>query len=321
MPPILKLMKALGLKTDEMVKVADPAAVEVITSKLARKGAKPTEQEVYQEIARINAAMSPKVGGLGLPVRNTPMERAKKQNYVDSYHGTQTPEGIERKGFLIGGDTGSIRSGDAYGTGVYTSTSPDDASSYAKGVGAVFPLMLNRSKHLSVNNPTPLDLEKLSSLASKQMLPSDKARFATGKEKREFQSVEDARDFFDSQRENWKQFGGGYDRARPEAIANPDGTFAVEFTNFDADIPISSGDEADTLLRALGYDNVQDMGYSGHTLQRSAGRQWDITSDVSKLRSRFAAFDPARIGENNLLASRLLPFALPGLLAIPQEEE
>lgn len=37
-------------------------------------------------------------------------------------------------------------------------------------------------------------------------------------------------------------------------------------------------------------------------------------------RSPFAAFDPARINENNLLASRLLPFALPGLLALPQDE-
>lgn len=39
--------------------------------------------------------------------------------------------------------------------------------------------------------------------------------------------------------------------------------------------------------------------------------------DPSRVRSRFAAFDPARINENNLLASRLLPFALPGLLSLP----
>lgn len=46
-----------------------------------------------------------------------------------------------------------------------------------------------------------------------------------------------------------------------------------------------------------------------------------VTNRPENIRSRFAAFDPARINENNLMASRLLPFALPGLLAIPQDEQ
>lgn len=39
--------------------------------------------------------------------------------------------------------------------------------------------------------------------------------------------------------------------------------------------------------------------------------------EPAQLRLKNAAFDPARINENNLLASRLLPFALPGLLSLP----
>lgn len=41
----------------------------------------------------------------------------------------------------------------------------------------------------------------------------------------------------------------------------------------------------------------------------------------SQLRLKNAAFDPARVNENNLLASRLLPLALPGLLFAGDEEE
>lgn len=46
-----------------------------------------------------------------------------------------------------------------------------------------------------------------------------------------------------------------------------------------------------------------------------------VTNRPENLRSRFAAFDPARRNEANLLASRLLPLALPGLLFAGDEEE
>lgn len=76
-------------------------------------------------------------------------------------------------------------------------------------------------------------------------------------------------------------------------------------------------------IRSADYWNFP--GAKIKNVKDNAGR-YKATSDVytaSKpevFRSRFAAFDPARVNENNLLASRLLPFALPGLLAIPQDE-
>jgi hypothetical protein len=296
---------------DEAAKVAKPAKAAAKAEDVA-KVAKPAKAEAPKPVAgpqakALETARKNAVKMLGLPENNTAMDRAKAMGFGPVYHGTKTPEKI--KNLIPGGTSESTRTGDAYGVGVYSTTEPFEASSYA-GEGGVLPLMLRREGHLSVDNPTPEDLMRLSAMAGEQMLPSDKARFAIGRKTKQFENVEDAREFFANQRENWQHFGSGYDRARPDAIANPDGTFAVEFTDFDAPVPITSGEDANTLLKAVGWDTVPSMGYSGHTLNRGGGRQWDVTTDTSKLRSRFAAFDPARINESDLLGA-----ADPALLA------
>jgi hypothetical protein len=273
-------------------------------------------QEEALRLAQQRAALPPSQGGLGLPANNTAEQRAAIMFPDEVFHGSKTPENIKK--LVAGGESGSIRTGDAYGTGVYTTTdAAGDASAYGAG-GAVFPLRINRSGHLQIDAPNADDLQKLSKFAGESMLPSDKARFTVGRERREFKDVQDARDFFANQRENWNQFGGGYDRARPEALANPDGTFAVEFTNFDAPVPITSGKDADTLLRATGYDNVQSLGYTGHTLDRGNGRLWDVTADTDQLRSRFAAFDPFR---RTAAIAATMGVAAPDLLAAEQAQQ
>jgi len=267
-------------------------------------------------LAQQRAALPVEQGGLGLAADNTAAQRAAIMFPDEVFHGSKTPENIKK--LVAGGESGSIRTGDAYGTGVYTTTDAvGDASAYGRD-GAVFPLRINRSGHLQIDAPNADDLQKLSKFAGESMLPSDKARFAVGRERREFADVQDARDFFANQRENWNQFGGGYDRARPEALANPNGTFAVEFTNFDAPVPITSGKDADTLLRATGYDNVQSLGYTGHTLDRGNGRLWDVTTDTDQLRSRFAAFDPFR---RTAAIAATMGVAAPDLLAAEQAQQ
>lgn len=68
-------------------------------------------------------------------------------------------------------------------------------------------------------------------------------------------------------------------------------------------------------IKGLGYNTVEVP--NKYADPRFAKNYETVLLDPSQLRSRFAAFDPARINENNLLASRLLPFALPGLLSLP----
>jgi len=282
------------------------AGLAGIAGKGVRSALEMAPQAKALETARVNA-----VKMLGLPETNTAMDRARALGfYTDVFHGSKNPGAI--KNLVPGGADGAIKHGDAYGTGVYTTTDAiGDASSYGSG-GAVFPLLINRTNHLQVDSPGSKDIEKLSVFAGEHMMPSDKARFAIGQDKRQFDNVQDARDFFANQRENWRQFGGGYERAKPEAIKNEDGSFAVRYTNFDAPVPITNGHDANTLLNAVGWNNVPSMGYSGHTLDRGGGRFWDVTPDTTKLRSRFAAFDPARINENDLLG-RADPYML-GLL-------
>ena len=226
------------------------------------------------------------------------------------YHGSKTPEGITE--LLPGGVRGSVQTGDAYGSGVYTSTDRlGDANSYG-AQGAVFPLRINRGNHLNIDNPNPSDLEKLSKLAGDAMLPSDKARFSIGRETRHFKDDADAEAFWRNQKENWKQFGDGMERAKPKADFLKEGGVNVEFTNFDAPVPIKSGEDANTLMKAIGWDNVPSMGYAGHTLDRGNGRLWDVTTNTDNIRSRFAAFDPWR---RNAAIASAMGVAAPDLLA------
>lgn len=56
-----------------------------------------------------------------------------------------------------------------------------------------------------------------------------------------------------------------------------------------------------------GFDGVDHAGPGGHGLNT-------VFMNPSSIRSRFAAFDPARAHESDLLASRLLPWATGGML-------
>ena len=277
-------------------------------------GKKLTEFEQRHLTAQKNAALPIEQGGLGLPVNNTSMDRARAMGAVDAYHGSRHPEGVVKDGFIPGGANGASRSGDAYGVGVYTTSSPSEASSltYTGENGAVFPLMVMRDNHLPVDNPSGNQLEKLTQFAQDSLLPSDKARFPVGRETRYFDLDADAEDFYRNQKANWQQFGDGMHRAKPKADFLKDGGVNVEFTNFDAPVKINNGEDASTLLSAVGWDSVPSMGFSGHTLNRQSGNVWDVTTDTSKLRSRFAAFDPMRRHEADLLG-RIDPSLLAAL--------
>jgi len=253
----------------------------------------PTKYSKAHDIARRKAALRPDHRGLGLPPDNTAMDRAEALGFdTDVYHGTQNSDLIENE-LIPGGSNGAKTNGDAYGLGVYTSTSPHAASGYAKGDNAaVYPLLVNRQKYLNIDYPTQQDYENLSKYAGETMLPSDKAMFDGGKKIKEFEDLQAARDFFAERRKDWEQFGGGYDRARPEAILGEDGIPKVEYTDFFGEVPINNPEDAFTLMHSAGWDNIPSMGYEGHTMLRNKNEDWDITRNTKNLRSRFAAFDP-----------------------------
>ena len=243
---------------------------------------------------------------LGLPPGNTPMDRAIAGGFQPTYHGSKTPELVNETGYLIpGGRAGSQRSGDAYGVGVYSTTSPTEASApvYTGETGAVYPLMIQRENFLNTSNLSAMDKEKLTKFAEESLLPSDKARFEAGIKQKTFAPEETsaAKEFFENQQKNAEQFGSGYDRTKPWIDKDKSGNFVINYTDFDAPISINSKEEAEKLLSAVGYDAVPSMGYSGHTLEKVGGKKWDITNDPGVLRSQFAAFDPRYFGKPGLM--------------------
>jgi hypothetical protein len=232
---MVKLMKALGLKTDDLIRASDPQAVEAINAKLSRKGGKPTEQDVFQEIARLNAAMPTQQGGLGMGVRNTAQERADKLFPEKGFHATGADIKQIDPAKVALSDYGTI------GQGFYID--PSKNAAYSNLVARI-----NQSK--APQNVMPL-------------------------------------------------------RYRDDSLYDMTGLIGP------AD---SEGAKAAT-------KRLKDLGYKGSKSSIENSLNEVAIFDPSLVRSRFAAFDPARVNENNLLASRLLPFALPGLLALPTDEE
>lgn len=69
-------------------------------------------------------------------------------------------------------------------------------------------------------------------------------------------------------------------------------------------------------------ENLKNAGYKGTFTSLPDGSINEVAIfDPSIVRSRFAAFDPKRIDENNLLASLLASLGVGGLLYTPDEEE
>jgi hypothetical protein len=195
-------------------------------AELLKRGKKITPFEQADFIARLGASLPANVGGLGLPLSNTAMERAKKLSFnVDTlrYHGSDKDfDYFDAKRF-------GEKDPGWYGRGVTTDTDPEIAAAYANynepESGQVIYPLLTRGKFLP--------------------FPAEHQPFGTAK-----QSIAATKDM-----QNLGYAGS-------------------EFTN-------------DRNL----YDNNPDW----HTEQ--------VVFDPKNVRSRFAAFDPFRKNEANLLAS------------------
>jgi hypothetical protein len=97
-----------------------------------------TDFEVKQLTAQKNAALPVSEGGLGLPVNNTAMDRAKAMGFdTPAYHATNS----DIKAF-IPSDVGT------YGPGVYTAKHPEVAEGYYQDIGSsnTLPLLINKGK-------------------------------------------------------------------------------------------------------------------------------------------------------------------------------
>jgi hypothetical protein len=243
------------------------------------------------QLAQKNAALPISEGGLGLPANNTAMDRAKALGYdTPVYHGTN--QDIEA--FNVEGK------GKTAGAGAFLTTNPITAETYvsASGGGNILPLLLRKDNFLTAN--------------------------ARGRNWADIYTNElNAR--------------AGKNRYTPQEL----GLDINSATSTDELGMIAN----DLSLKGAEIKNVRDLGPNSHvmrskqylfekygivpdeTFSNVTGEQWaesqramqklydsqksDIyaVQDPSLIRSRFAAFDPKRINEPNLLAG-VIPFGL-----------
>jgi len=246
-------------------------------------------QQAALDLAQKNAALPVKQGGLGLPPDNTPMDRAKAMGFNlenPVYHGTNA--NIQSMNVQGKGKTA--------GAGAFVTNNPIIAETYVSGIGTpggnIMPLVLKDKDLLKTNargrNWADIDTNLLSI-----------------KQKNKKYSLEDV----------------GLDRNSGTTtdelgmIANDLGEKGIVIQNVKDAGPNSH------VYRAKEYLQKKYGVYPNENWSNISDKQWkesqnyleklyksqksNITSiqDPSLLRSRFAAFDPARVNESDLLAA------------------
>lgn len=306
-----------GLLDAPPVKMAGMALAPLIG--MVRKAA-PMDEAL--RIAQKNAAKPVSEGGLGLPPDNTPMDRAKAMGYGDPiYRGYQFGTGRNKATFY--------------------SSSPDLASAYA------------------VRDPG-FQYEVLSASGDRHLFGSlDEAKIAQQDVGGKIKKLKEAPTVqknvmrspkplvIDAEGSNWDFIRNPF--APPENLENLQRRLNSVSKNLVINgKPYTVNQQKADILRDEYFNVYTDTnllaelakkrGYDSITIKNlfdvplsAAGTDKDVKSllsDVSislkpeNVRSRFAAFDPARINENNLLASlAALGISVPVMRGLLQEEE
>lgn len=267
-------------------------------SKGAKMGSFAAPQADALETARRNA-----VEMLGLPENNTAMDRAKAMGFDTlAYHGTNA----DISAFNTSGK------GKTAGAGAFFTDNPLVSETYlsASGGGNILPVMLRNEDFIEVNakgrNWADIDTNTLAPKRNKKRLSLDDLEL----ERNDSTSTD--------------ELGG---------IARALGAKGLNIKNVKDIGPNSHIFRAKEYLKQK-YGVYPDAEWSNVTgkqfaeardyldnLYKSQRSNVTAIQDPSLVRSRFAAFDPARRNENNLLASRLMPFGLAGLLGLNQYNE
>lgn len=309
---------------------------------------KMTQYEKAHEVAQRNAALPVEKGGLGLPPNNTAMDRAKAMGFEGGwYHGTT--HDFDKFGGKTHSKEGHL------GAGHYFTNSPLDASANYAGVGPDLTGRLEREAESilsrkgvdwrSADDPAYVKaLEKAKGklkgdsegLVIPAMVRSNQTIDISPSSKQYVDFTPKFNKDGDIVRENKnavKMYNylnkKGIDAG--EALQNLDLFDAMRASDIDSSLrkseplmyaegrngDIIGNDLIRGLYKALGYDAVKMDAKAAFPNMANipAGTNHLIVNNPNQVRSRFAAFDPMRRNENNLLAN-VAPFGLAGLLGI-----
>jgi hypothetical protein len=249
-----------------------------------------TDFEKAQDLAQQRAALPISEGGLGLPVTNTYIDRAKAMGNVSVYHGGN--DDIRVPSYAHSG-----KGADQYGSAsLYTATSPYNAGGYVKPLdmitgentgGNIMPLMVNPTNFLDADKIQALSTAQIKSIINKSPDKYALSNFGDinyeGKEKVLMQAINAYKDVGDgSVLSQLNMLNNDFYKGNPEAFNKA----AQEAT-----------------------------GYKGVTVDIGSGEKFIMPWETSNIRSRFAAFDPFRRNEADILAG-VAPLAVGSLLGL-----
>lgn len=253
------------------------------------------------ETARRNA-----VEMLGLPENNTAMDRAKAMGFdTPVFHGSNRPD-IEALDPKKAGE----KTGNAFDDYVFSTAEPQNASGYS--------LNWDSFKNAYKNDPSVI-AEEVRRLANNRAIAD---AFQRGDKAEVERLKKELTGSYNNYERVYQDFLD-YKIPSEGATVYPMLTRSEEFYPYNAEGKVWKD------VNRPAIDSSKNWGFPGVKIKsvRDNAGQYGGTSDVfatnkpELFRSRFAAFDPARRNEADLLASRLLPLALPGLLFAGDEEE
>ena len=245
------------------------------------------------KIAQKNAALPIEKGGLGLPKDNTPMDRAKAMGYeTPVFHGTNA----DIAAFNVEGK------GKTAGAGAFLTTNPITAETYLSGSGGgnILPLLLKNDDFLNVNargrNWADIWTDQLSAKSKGKKYSLDDLELdkysATSTD--ELGMIAKELGLKGAQIKNVKDLGPNSHVIRVKEYIKekygitPDETFS--------NVTGKQFDEAQKAMKKFYESQKSDI---------------FAIQDPSLIRSRFAAFDPKRRKEADILAG-FVPFSLLG---------
>jgi hypothetical protein len=240
----------------------------------------------------LDTAQKNAVKMLGLPPNNTPMDRAKALGFdTDVFHGSPNPTIKALDPSLAGKNTGS-----AFDNYVFSTNEPRNAGGYSLNWESFKKQVAETPEYIAEEANRNADMKALADAFSKK----------------------DAAEVF-RLRENLKSAYKVHQKMYDDFLVNKlpsEGSsiypLMVQSDNF---YPTDAGGKLWKEVNKNAIDSSKHWGYDGVRIQNvrdnagAFGGTSDVyaTSNPARFRSRFAAFDPARINENDLLGRVNLP--------------
>jgi len=260
-------------------------------------------QKEALDTAQRNAALPVEEGGLGLPKDNTPMDRAKAMGFdTDTLHGSPSPNIEAFDPMMAGGNTGN-----AFDNNIFATSSPESAGGYALNWKHYRNTIKTSPEFRAINREENALLSQIGDL----------------REAGDTKGIAEVRarldELTDQKTRIYNDFMAGKLGSEGSTIY-PLMVRSKDFLPYEA--------EGANWMRANrpAIDAAQQAGYSGALIKNvkdNAGANLGTIADVvasqdpSRFRSRFAAFDPMRKNEADILAG-VLPL---GLLADEEQRK